>query len=362
MAGMIALVASCLPLTYSTQPVLEVQKSTDGMGNWTQEPVTPEMLTAEGKILPEMPAPGEEIFYRLVVAEGAAPTGFSLIPAGSFMMGSPSGQPGAASNQTPQHQVTLTRPFFMQQVEVTNAQMVDVLNWALGQGLLRVVSTSVYSTPLEDEQLLMKHSLTGSMIDFTGSEFTIDPGMEDFPCTDATWYGAMAYCYYRSAREGLIQSVDLSTWTADLDVGGYRLPTEAEWEYACRAGTITGLYSGDILQFTCDPLDSNLDPVGWYCGNSGAAPHAVGQKLPNSWGLYDMHGNVNEWALDNLDPYPEDPVVDPILMSTIEDNDGCWRGGAWSYSPPDCRSAFHGHGSRNIYQNKGLRPVRTVLD
>ena len=111
----------------------------------------------------------------------------------------------------------------------------------------------------------------------------------------------------------------------------YRLPTEAEWEYACRAWTSTRFSYGD------DPDYSNLDQYAWYDANSGAASHPVGQKLPNPWGLYDMHGNVWEWCQDWFGVYPGGTALDPQGPAT-----GAYRvvhGGRWNGNAGDCRSA-----------------------
>jgi formylglycine-generating enzyme required for sulfatase activity len=104
----------------------------------------------------------------------------------------------------------------------------------------------------------------------------------------------------------------------------YTLPTETQWEYACRAGT-TGDYAGD------------LDAMAWYDKNAGGATHPVGQKQPNAWRLYDMHGNVWEWCLDWDGNYPSDAVTDPVGAASGSDRIG--RGGGWWRSAFDCRSA-----------------------
>ena len=122
-----------------------------------------------------------------------------------------------------------------------------------------------------------------------------------------------------------------------------QLPTEAQWEYACRAGT-TGDYAG------------NLDEMAWYSSNSGSTTHAVGQKKPNAWGLYDMHGNVWEWCSDYYDEnyYSKSPTSDP--ENTAASSNRVFRGGSWDYYAVHCRSAFRsGCGPECRYILLGLR-------
>lgn len=121
----------------------------------------------------------------------------------------------------------------------------------------------------------------------------------------------------------------------------YRLPTEAEWEYAARAGSTTAFANGDMTQGSCDPVDTNLNAMGWYCGNSGSKPHQVKKKKPNVWGVYDMHGNVYEWCQDWYGSYPDKPVIDP--KGPDLGSSRVFRGGAWNLYARFCRSAHRGY-------------------
>ena len=125
-----------------------------------------------------------------------------------------------------------------------------------------------------------------------------------------------------------------------LGEGIYRLPMEAEWEYACRAGSTTALANGDLITVYCD-LDPNLDELGWYCGNSGRQTHLVAQKSPNPWGLYDMHGNLAEWCQDWYGPYKETPQTDPNGPPSGPGK--LARGGSWFSSAKNCRAAARLH-------------------
>ena len=176
------------------------------------------------------------------------------IPAGEFLMGSPETEPGRRDNEV-QHQVTLTKPFLLGVHEVTQGQ------WQAVMG----------TTP------------------WKGKEFVKEG--DDYPATYVSWHDAVEFCRKLSEKEGL----------------EYRLPTEAEWEYACRAGTTTAYSFGDDA--------SELGEYAWYRENARNVgqkyAHTVGQKKPNPWGLYDMHGNVWEWCSDWYGDYPSGSVTDP---------------------------------------------------
>lgn len=152
------------------------------------------------------------------------------------------------------------------------------------------------------------------------------------PVEQVRWSDAVRYCNARSLKEDLQPCYDLQTWQCNFDANGYRLPTEAQWEYACRAGTITMYCFGND--------SSKLADYAWLEENSGGKPRPVGQKLPNPWGLYDMHGNVWEWCNDfyKVDYYQQSPEENPKGPQNGETK--VVRGGAWKFSADSCRSGY----------------------
>ena len=153
----------------------------------------------------------------------------------------------------------------------------------------------------------------------------------------------------------------LRAWyPSPYDCPGYRLPTEAEWEYAARAGTATATYNGELDAGGCSA--TVLDPIAWYCGNSEDEPHSVGSKLPNAWNLYDMLGNVSEWCYDLYGDYPDgpDPVTDPFEPDIVGPN-RVYRGGSWHSTAEDSRAAYRlPHDPHEPSYFLGFRPARTL--
>ena len=247
------------------------------------------------------------------------PEGFVSIAPGTFVMGSPESEQGHGKDEI-QHQVTLTQGFFISETQVTQRQWVEVMG----------------SNP---------------------SRFS---GCDECPVETVSWYEAVEYCNELSDLEGLdpayeVHGTDVS-W--DASANGYRLPTEAEWEYSCRAGTTTAFYNGGISATGCT-LDPNLDQIGWYCGNAGGKTHEVRQKLPNPWRLYGMSGNVHEWCWDWSKNYPAGPVTDPTGPTSGSRRIN--RGGTWREGVGACRSASR-YQDDPSYSNYivGFRPVRTT--
>ena len=230
----------------------------------------------------------ELVAVTAFVTQLATGSGLTLVPItpGEFTMGD--------SSDGPPHRVTISRPFFLGATEVTQAQWMAVMG----------------SNP---------------------SNFKGDT----LPVENVSWDDVMAFCEKLTERERAAGRLPAG-WE-------FTLPTEAQWEYACRAGT-TGDYAGD------------LDAMGWYDKNSGGTTHAVGTKQANAWGLSDMHGNVWEWCVDWYDSYPGGSVTDPLGAPS-----GSYRvrrGGSWRRDAGFCRSAFRGSGSpglRNFLL--GFRPA-----
>jgi formylglycine-generating enzyme required for sulfatase activity len=261
------------------------------------------------------------------------PQNYRYIPPGTFTMGSPSSEITTTIKSETQHSVTLTKGFWLKETEVTQAE------WQAVMGN----NPSIFS------------SCGGTC-----------------PVENVNWWDAAQFCNALSSQQGLSQCYTLSgcsttpgstcsSISQDLNCTGYRLPTEAEWEYAYRAGTTTAFYSGATTarNVGCN-LDSNLNAIGWYCVNAGNTTHIVGGKTPNAWGLYDMSGNVWEWVWDWYGDYSSAPQSDPNGLSSGDAR--VVRGGAWNNSPELCRAAQRVNVfpmNRNNGGSLGVRPARS---
>ena len=259
----------------------------------TQEPVLPiptptpviSVTLTPTQVLSGTPTPTPALSQAVTVkipglTTDAKPLDMVLIPAGKFTMGASSNEKYSLDDEWPQHQVTITKPFYMGKYEVTQAQ------WQAVMG----ANPSHYKG-------------------------------ENLPVEAISWEDTQVF----------IQKLNL------MGLGTFRLPTEAEWEYACRAGTTTAFYWG------ADPTYVNISNYAWfYTEQLTDQTHEVGLKKPNPWGLFDMSGNVWEWCQDwYTTPYPSEPQTDPLIpTSTIGP---VFRGGSWFCSPWGCRSAKRLH-------------------
>jgi len=221
-----------------------------------------------------------------------------LIKPGAFKMGSPDSDKDASDDEKPQHNVEITRPFYLGVYPVTKGQFAA---FAKDDGYRTEAETAAFDYTWRNPP--------GGLLLFTYTQTDNDPVVY------VSWNDAAKFCEWLSKKEGKT----------------YELPTEAEWEYACRAGTTTP-YSFP------DPKD--LGDYAWYNGNSGLHTHPVGEKKPNPWGLYDMQGNVWQWCADWRGPYDKNDIKDPKSKGSANGHSG--RGGSWSSVPRFCRSANRG--------------------
>jgi formylglycine-generating enzyme required for sulfatase activity len=240
-------------------------------------------------------------FYRLSQSPPfSVPENLVWIPAGTFLMGSPDAETNRRTNEGPQTRVTLDYGFWINRFEVTQAEYQNVCR----------------NNPSQN---------TGDL---------------SLPVDSVTWNQASNYC----AKLNEIESQ-----AGRLPAGyQYRLPTEAEWEYAARAGTTTAYYFGNST--------NAFETFGWYRANSEATPHAIGLKTPNAWGLYDLSGNLMEWCGDALEAYPGGAVTN--IQGSAQSQTRTVRGGGWDRPVVQGRSAWReSHLPALKYADIGFRVV-----
>jgi len=232
--------------------------------------------------------PHSSRMYRTVTistGSGPDPARWVWIPPGIFTMGSPETEHDRSINESPQTVVTLSRGFWIERYEVTQWEYTSLID--------------------------------------TNPAFFIFPGDTNRPVEQVSWFDAATYCARLTAQERAAGRVPAGY--------AYRLPTEAEWEYAARAGTTTAFSFGD------DPTYTLLPDYAWFKGDSNTNSHDVGTKKPNPWGINDMAGNVWEWCGDWYGPYSGGALTDPTGPSTGSSK--VMRGGSWHFAGGDARSA-----------------------
>jgi formylglycine-generating enzyme required for sulfatase activity len=303
--------------------------------------------------------PNDVLVTVIVVTPLTSPRGIEMvwIPAGTFTMGSPPDERNRGTGDRElQHQVTLTRGFFMGKYQVTQEQWFAVMGTWPSFFTGENNSSNAIITPVFNRNNL--------------------------PVEQVTWYDAIVFCNRLSMAEVLIPAYEMQTeadssvWSSDPGTWGavptssntrwnvvrivdgstgYRLPTEAQWEYACRAGTATAFYNGNNYADTGYNNDL-VGAVAWFGANSGSRTHEVGLKAPNAWGLYDKHGNVFEWCWDWFGNYTSEAKTDPTGPA------GSFRvirGGSWVVVARDLRSALrYFDGPNRGYSDYGFRLLR----
>jgi len=180
---------------------------------------------------------------------------------------------------------------------------------------------------------------------------------DNLPVESITWYGAASFCNKLSDMVGLKSCYHPTSYKCDFDNDGFRLLTEAEWEYACRAGTHTKYWTGNSDYFG-DNHENNLDHAAWYRHTVGEGTHPVGEKKPNPWGLFDMHGNVSEWCNDwhGFEYYKKSPVSDP--QGPEKGYNHIIRGGSWNTFSLGCSSYARSYCGVDKSDEVGFRIVR----
>ncbi len=267
-----------------------------------------------GRLYDHIDRPSEELFLGVETRDGTVDL-WRAIPAGKFLMGSPEDEEERYDDEGPRHEVIVESPFRMAAVPVTVAQYT-----AFEPG-----HVSGFGGEVPDDQLA------------------------SHPVDSVTWYQAVAFCRWLAA---------IFPWAK-----GARLPTEEEWEYACRVGTETRYWAGDG--------EEDLDRVGWYGENSGGRTHRAGRKPANQWGLYDVHGNVWEWTLTGWDPeayqkrqsgFEIDPATVRLADAAVAAARGgrrVIRGGAYVSTARRARSAYRYAGDPG--DGFGYQGFRVVL-
>ena len=289
----------------------------------------------------------------------AAPEFMTSVSGGTFSMGSAAGD----DDELPLRNITLTHDFEIGTYEISNAEYCKVLNWALGKGKIKGPNGPYgdnFTYAADAFSVGNIFNTNGCCIDFSNSSkiYKVDTGMENYPVFGIKWFGVIAYANWLSMIEGV---TPLYTGTTSVScnvygVEGYRLPTEAEWEFAAIGGNSSAgyTYSGS----------STIGDVAWYYGNSGYQMHAVGDLLDNELNLYDMSGNAWEWCTDKYADYDPTDLVNPTgPTGNISNNTTVVvRGGSWEFDAYHLRNTNRSFSKANlaykVNTNIGFRIVK----
>jgi formylglycine-generating enzyme required for sulfatase activity len=275
-----------------------------------QGPVNGEPPINQVNFLPDVPGDQPKVLTNSIDMK------LVLIPKGTFMMGSPPDEKGSEDNER-RHEVTISRDYYLGMHEVTQVQYKQIM----GKN----------PSGFQGDRVAERHPETGRLVTEVNSA--------NHPVEQVSWSDAVEFCQRLSALPE-----EKKAWRV------YRLPMEAEWEYACRAGS--------QMAYSFGSDEKSLVNFGWYDSNSKGITHAVGLKKANAWGLYDMHGNVFEWCADWYGVYPKGSATDP--RGPEDGSIRVYRGGGWISDVVRCRSAFRsGDGPSYRYGYLGFRVAMT---
>jgi len=272
--------------------------------------------------------PGQSQLFREVLEEGVCALEMVWIPPGRFWMGSPSEEPERQESEGPQHLVQL-QGFFLARTPITQAQWRTVASWQPEEGAPR------WEQELEPEPSSLFHG-------------------DEWPVSEVNWFDAMEFCRRLRQRTGR----------------NYTLPSEAQWEYACRAGTITPFHFGATISPQLASYDSSKAYAESPAGAARSEPSRVASYPANAWGLHDMHGNVWEWCLDHWHPTYQGAPEDGSAWNDAQAQENPYRllrGGSWYNDPRGCRSASRGDAHPDsVFDSLGFRvcclPQDQLLD